>query len=169
MMLFAKPPNLSRRQVELASLIDTVVAELADQAAEQGTRIVVEDCWQGEVDADPDQLAVAIKSLIRNSLEALDVGGRVTISCALSAGAEGRITIAVRDDGPGISNSARPRLFDPFYSGREAGRGLGLGLSKSWRIAELHGGSLSLDNENGNGACFLLRIPLSGRERDSTD
>ena len=57
-----------------------------------------------------------------------------------------RSVLQIEDNGPGIPPEVRPHIFDPFYSGREAGRGLGFGLSKAWRIITLHGGSLSVDS-----------------------
>jgi len=53
----------------------------------------------------------------------------------------------------------RRHLFDPFYSGREAGRGLGFGLSKVWTIAKLHGGSVEFDDQVKSGTRFVLRLP----------
>jgi signal transduction histidine kinase len=58
----------------------------------------------------------------------------------------GLTVIEVVDDGPGLSEKARRHLFDPFYSGREAGRGLGFGLCKCWRIITEHGGTVSVDD-----------------------
>jgi signal transduction histidine kinase len=68
--------------------------------------------------------------------------------------------IVVSDTGPGIPEELRPRVFDPFFSGREAGRGLGVGLSKCWRIAELHGGRVVVDHPK-QGAQIRLQLPLA--------
>ena len=67
--------------------------------------------------------------------------------------------LSVPDTGPGIPPEIRPHIFDPFFSGREAGRGLGLGLSKAWRIVELHGGTLAVDSPAGGGAVFTIALP----------
>jgi signal transduction histidine kinase len=69
----------------------------------------------------------------------------------------------VSDTGPGIPADIRPHLFDPFFSGREAGRGLGLGLSKAWRIAELHGGTIEVESELEQGAKFSILLPQPDR------
>jgi C4-dicarboxylate-specific signal transduction histidine kinase len=66
----------------------------------------------------------------------------------------------VRDDGPGISDAVRHHLFDPFFSGREAGRGLGLGLSKCWRIVTDHGGQMVVANPGSGGAEFSILLPM---------
>jgi signal transduction histidine kinase len=70
-----------------------------------------------------------------------------------------RFRLTVTDTGPGIPPEIRPHIFDPFFSGREAGRGLGLGLSKAWRIVELHGGLIEVASDNGHGAKFTVVLP----------
>lgn len=166
MMLFAKPPELSLSAVDMQRLLDTLMKELRPQAEQQGTLL---SCVIPEmpivVRADAVQLSVAIRALCVNSLEALgEGGGSVEIQVAVGRGPDGDsrdwLEIRVRDTGPGVSQEARRHLFDPFYSGREAGRGLGLGLSKCWRIITLHGGRIDLDSHGGPGATFRLRIPV---------
>jgi signal transduction histidine kinase len=68
------------------------------------------------------------------------------------------VEIVIRDDGPGIAPDVRAHLFDPFYSGRPAGRGLGLGLSKCWRIVTAHGGTIDVNSQVGRGAEFVIRL-----------
>jgi signal transduction histidine kinase len=71
--------------------------------------------------------------------------------------------VAVADTGPGIPNEVRRHLFDPYFSGREAGRGIGLGLSKTWRIVTEHGGRIDVDSQVEHGATFRIRLPASDR------
>jgi len=66
----------------------------------------------------------------------------------------------VSDDGPGISEEVRRHMFDPFYSGREAGRGLGFGLSKCWRIVTDHGGQVIVGQSARQGAEISMLLPL---------
>jgi len=183
LMLFARPPALRLEEVDLARLADTVVNELQEQALEQKTELV----RGSEADpmiasVDPTQIAVALKALIQNSLEAVRKAGRIEVSaergagsgeqsvpaphfCGLLPNAPGsalrapHFLVSVTDTGPGILPEFRPHLFDPFFSGREAGRGLGLGLSKAWRIAELHGGSIEVESEPGSRTRFSLILP----------
>ncbi len=68
-------------------------------------------------------------------------------------------TLSVSDTGPSIPPEIRPHIFDPFFSGREAGRGLGLGLSKAWRIVNLHDGQILVDCSLGQGAKFTITLP----------
>ena len=91
------------------------------------------DEW--EIESDPVQLHVVVAALCDNAREA---GGNTVIRLC---GTE----IIVEDDGPGIPVEIRSLVFDPYFSGRQAGRGLGFGLPKAWRIMQQLGGSLRLD------------------------
>jgi hypothetical protein len=110
-----------------------------------------------------------LRALVTNAFEAIGEGGRVTVSLRRTAatlgaarGSTAAAEIVVADNGPGIPPENRSRLFDPFYSGREAGRGLGLGLSKCWQIVAAHGGRIDVASEVGAGATFTLALPLKG-------
>jgi signal transduction histidine kinase len=70
--------------------------------------------------------------------------------------------VRIADTGPGIPAEVRPHIFDPFFSGREAGRGLGFGLSKCWRIVDEHGGTIEVEDAAEGGATFVVRLPLAG-------
>lgn len=160
MMLFAKPPALVLKQVDAVQVVDAVIAELAEEAKEQGSTLV----RSGEAEplpfaADPVQLTVALRAVVLNSLQALGAGGRVEI--VVEEG-EDDVLFRIKDNGPGLSEQAKKHMFDPYYSGREAGRGLGLGLSKCWRIAELHGGRIEVASEFGQGATISLYLPKAG-------
>jgi signal transduction histidine kinase len=74
---------------------------------------------------------------------------------------KGEVLISIHDDGPGITPKERRHIFDPFYSARQAGRGLGMGLSKAWRIVTNHGGRIDVDSDVGQGATFTIRLPLN--------
>ena len=163
LMLFVRPPALRPTEFDLGALIRQVVTELEPLAVDQGTRLeYAPPLAPLMITADRLQLAVALKSLCVNSLEALPADGIVEVSVRREPPTRpdnSAIAIAVRDTGSGISPAARRHLFDPFYSGREAGRGLGLGLSKCWRIVTLHGGRIDVESEPGHGATFTIRLP----------
>ena len=161
LMLFAHPPPLKPEGVELAPIIQRVIMELTEAASAQQVQLRTQLPSEPlHLYADPEHLAVAIRSLAFNAMEALAPGGQVRILASL-AGDE--VEIRVEDDGPGIPPDVAPHIFDPFYSGREAGRGLGLGLSKCWRIVTLHGGRIECHAEVGDwrttGATFVVRLP----------
>ena len=166
LMLFAQPPELRWEAVNLTELVDRVLVELAPDAAEQGTRLVrVTPDAPLPCTADGVQLAVALKVICRNSLEAVGRGGRIEVSAQplpappRGAGREVWVELRVHDTGPGIPPQVRRHLFDPYFSGREAGRGLGLGLSKCWRIITDHGGQIDVASEPHRGTVFSVRLP----------
>jgi signal transduction histidine kinase len=165
MMLFARPPQLKIETVDLVPLVDSLTSELAGEATEQQTQIVRRsDADSVRVDCDPVQIRVAIRALCINALEAIAAGGTIVIDlCERTVSdrdtPKSHVEIAVIDDGPGIPAEILAKIFDPFFSGREAGRGLGFGLSKCWRIVELHGGQLTVDNQPGRDASFTISLP----------
>ncbi|MDX1964568.1 MAG: HAMP domain-containing sensor histidine kinase [Pirellulales bacterium] len=78
---------------------------------------------------------------------------------------EGRgegLEIIIQDNGPGLTDREREHLFDPFFSGREAGRGLGFGLCKAWRIITDHGGTIDVTSEPGQGCTARIWLPTMG-------
>ncbi len=171
MMLFAKPPQPEFEKTNLRLFVGRLVKEfspelalespiglvIARQPIELEVRIGAEI---QDADLDVTQIAVALKVLIRNSIEAIGSAGRDgKIEVRAYRSQPGWIAFSVTDNGTGIPESIRPNLFDPFFSGREAGRGLGFGLSKAWRIAQLHRGDLQLDVGLDDGARFILSIP----------
>lgn len=160
MMLFARPPALRLETCDLVAIVDQVIAELEDEATEQETEIlrVTADEPVTAV-ADATHLAVAIKAVCRNSLEAIGSGGKIELFVQPAEVQPAAVEIQISDTGPGIPAEVRRHLFDPFFSGREAGRGLGFGLSKCWRIVNQHGGQVDVVSELGRGTTFTLQIP----------
>ncbi len=168
MMLFARPPRPEIQRIEVIKLVDDLVADLSARAAAQETAF----CRTGNaarvfVEADPVQLGVALRAICQNSFEALQSGGHVEIAVEVAIPAN-EVRITVRDDGPGLKPEERRHLFDPFYSARQAGRGLGLGLSKAWRIVTNHGGRIEVESQPGAGATFTVVLDAC-RQASTTD
>jgi signal transduction histidine kinase len=164
LMLFARPPQLALGEVDLNRVVEEVARQWQSQADEQATELALSPCEAPVVcRADETQLAVAVGALVRNALEALANGGWVELAVRREGTAQAApalpLVIEVRDNGPGMSEETRRHAFDPFYSGREAGRGLGFGLSKCWRIVQEHGGEVILDGRLGAGTQVTVRLP----------
>ncbi len=111
------------------------------------------------VEASANQLKQIFVNLISNAKQALKhSGGTITVE----VGRDGDCAWAeVRDDGPGIPEELRARVFEPFFTTRRDSGGTGLGLSVSLGIAESHGGSLVVDEADGGGASFRLQLPIA--------
>jgi signal transduction histidine kinase len=161
MMLFARPPQPRLESVELAQLVREVVVELTEQASAQHTELVFEaPARPFVIRADQTQIAVALRAVCVNALEALGQGGRVEIELREAVPVSKGAQITISDNGPGFPDEVRRHIFDPFYSGREAGRGLGFGLTKCWRIVTMHGGQIDVESSPGNGARFAITLPM---------
>jgi signal transduction histidine kinase len=181
MMLFARPPRPELQPVELVKLIDDLVADFLPRCARQETSIRRTGA-PGPIliNADPVQLDVALRAVCQNAMEALQSGGHVEIGveegkgdsphlCEAPEGpfrqmgtvpfSPGDVRILVADDGPGLKPEERRHVFAPSYSARQAGRGVGLGLSKAWRIIANHGGRIDASSQPGHGATFIVTLP----------
>ncbi|MFT5301906.1 MAG: signal transduction histidine kinase [Mariniblastus sp.] len=165
MMLFAHPPALQRQTLSLRLLMARISKELEPLL----TKVPIEFRMimgpnVDRANLDATQFLVAIKALVCNSIESLSAPPNVTaertqqIVLRLDSSLNGDLVVEVADDGQTIERGVARHMFDPFYSGREAGRGLGFGLSKAWTIAKLHHGSLSYQAIRGTGNRFILRI-----------
>lgn len=161
LMLFARPPKLDKKLLDLRPLVQRIVEEQLELAEEHDIRLTCE-IGDPPIDAlaDDTQIGVALSALIKNSLEAVSDGGDVWVTVRkIEAGSEWFAEICVRDNGPGISDAVRQHMFDPFFSGREAGRGLGFGLSKCWRIVTDHGGQVVVNCPAAGGAEISILLP----------
>jgi signal transduction histidine kinase len=97
-------------------------------------------------------------NLVDNALDAVGTGGRV----AVTARREGnRVVVEVADDGPGIAADVRERIFDPFFSTKDVGKGVGLGLDLVRRTLERHDGEIDVESRPGR-TVFRVRLPAEG-------
>jgi signal transduction histidine kinase len=107
------------------------------------------------VRADESQLRAALLNLLRNSREAMPRGGVVTVATRVAR--DGTVEAEVRDTGAGIPKEEMSRIFDPFYSTKE--KGTGLGLAFALQVAQEHGGTIRCESVPGRGATFTLSLP----------
>jgi len=110
---------------------------------------------------DPSRIKQVVLNLMRNAIEASPEGGEIRITTWPE---NGRLGLAVRDNGPGIPAEQRPDLFKPFVTTKRGGSGLGLSATK--KIIEDHGGAIEVDTEPGRGATFRVYLPLRGPEAE---
>jgi signal transduction histidine kinase len=161
MMLFARPPRPERQEADLLELVDRIILEFQPLAAQQDITIVrMSGNEPFQLFADPIQMAVATRAIVQNAIDAIGRSGRIEINLVQN---DHEARIQVSDTGPGLSPDERRHAFDPFYSARPAGRGLGFGLSKAWRIVTNHGGRIDVESPPCGGAVFLICLPHSPR------
>jgi len=146
-----KPPRLSN--VNLRRLIDEAVAMLRRDPAGSALHVHI-DGDAGEVIVDPDLIRATVLNLLLNAAQAMNGKGDVQIV----TGARNRNwAIEVRDTGPGIPPDIRDQVLEPFFTTKARGGGLGLPIAK--RVAELHGGTLTLAFPPGGGTSVSVEAP----------
>src|SRR5262249_43626310 len=119
------------------------------------------------LEADPSQIRTALACLLRNAIEAAPSGPNPAgwASIRLASPNEEQVEIVVEDNGPGPAAVEREHLFDPFFSGRPAGRGRGLGLPTAWRLARQHGGDVRFSRPADGPTRFILTLPRACEPR----
>lgn len=106
---------------------------------------------------DENQIEQALVALFVNAVEAMPGGGKIRVE-ARQAEPEGELSIIVQDSGIGITPEDLPHVFEPFYSTKKDGQGVGLGLSVVYGIVERHGGTITVDSTMGNGTTFTMKF-----------
>jgi len=114
--------------------------------------------------ADPQRIQQVMLNLLLNAAQAMPAGGR--IGAELSR-ASGSVTIAVSDDGSGFDERALALAFEPFYTTKEQGSGLGLVMVE--RIVEAHGGGVVVANRPGGGAIVTVTLPAGSAQASGED
>jgi len=141
---------------------DALIAQVKSVAkASAKENIEIEErlnCPDKILSCNETQIAQVMLNLMINAFQAMEKGGGKLLIESSVTGKE--ISIKFTDNGPGISNENAAKIFEPFFTTKESGKGTGLGLPICRHIAEEHGGSLSLVQSNGTGACFELRLPV---------
>jgi len=166
----AKPPTLSRQPTDLNDLIDETATSIAPQAQQQQVKIHRQfDRALPKLSVDYHQLRQALLNLMINALQAMPAGGELELSTTLvdgpggTGGAPSRVAIAVKDTGCGIPPEHLPRLFDPYFTTKQ--RGFGLGLSMVEQIVQHHGGTIDVASQPGNGSVFTILLPIEAERR----
>ncbi len=160
LLLFARRVEPTRRETDLAEVLRE--AALYAGAALRGRGVILEEnLAPSPVQADADLLRQAFLNLLLNAVQAVGPGGRVRVSCGPKAGEEPPLVVArVEDDGPGVAPEVADRIFDPFYTTRAGGVGLGLAIVQ--RIVSAHGGWVAAGRSPLGGAEFSVGFAAAG-------
>lgn len=145
------------QQVELEPLIETAV-RWAMKSDRNEVRIDVEKLEGATVPGHESQLHQVLVNLIQNALDAVRDTPDPRIAIKVARGPAG-LALEVLDNGPGIEEDARGKIFDPFYTTKPVGEGTGLGLWISYSIVKEHGGTIEVADAPGGGACFRIVFP----------
>lgn len=157
MLDYARPRRPEFRFTGLGPLADGIARLLQVQAAKKQVVVRVEvDENAPPVECDPEQIRQVLLNLALNAVQAADGPGEVVVRGGV--GGTGRARITVSDHGPGISEEVRGHLFEPFYTTKNDGTGLGLAVAR--QIVEAHGGTIVVEANEPRGTRFVIELPL---------
>ncbi len=159
MLDFYRPGAISPSEVNLREILQHVVGLMSQQLAKRGIEVQVDiPASMPPIYAVGSQIQQVFINLVLNAFDAMTEGGCLQIrACVMKRGVE----IFFQDSGPGVPTDKLAHIFEPFYSTKEGGTGLG--LTVSYNIITAHGGSLELVANDKPGACFRVYLPFGGK------
>jgi two-component system sensor histidine kinase PilS (NtrC family) len=152
---YARPAPLTKRPVNVCEIVEEVLMLLEHQAAPGVLKVVRELPPSVRWEVDPLQFRQTVWNLCLNAVQAMHDGGELRVTVGV---VDGRLTVQVSDTGHGISPADVDHVFEPFYSTKPGGSGLGLALVH--RIVQDHGGDIDVES-SGAGSTFTLRLPVA--------
>lgn len=173
LLVFSSTEGVATHPVDLGEVIAEEAGKLARQAGDDYTiePVIAPDLWL--VEADVGLLGQVLMIMVNNAREAMPDGGRIQIAAENispdqpAAGAQYQsVRITISDEGEGIVPENLARVFDPFFSTREAGRNSGMGLAIAHSIIRQHGGWIDVESAPGEGASFSINLPRFQAEQE---
>ncbi len=157
---FTRPVDLKMRDIGMVTLVQDVAALVGPSASRQNVRIEVDsDSEEIYVHGDPDLLQQAILNVVANGVEAMKSGGLLRMQLAREGD---ECCVSISDEGVGIAPEIREQIFHLYFTTK--GKGSGIGLAVTFRVVQLHNGTIDFTSESGRGATFRLRIPAIYQE-----
>ena len=157
LLRFARSEKKRIGRVAVAPLLEAILSQIGHQVPLQGITVRTDLAAVAEIEGDGDQLRQVFTNLLLNGIQAMPAGGELTVS-GRSDAAAGICEVTVSDTGTGIAAEQLDKIFNPFFTTRSAGTGLG--LSVSYGIVRDHGGEISVESEAGKGSSFRVKLPL---------
>jgi two-component system sensor histidine kinase HydH len=154
---FARPLELKKEKVQFVELVQHTVKLIAADAQKNKISVEIDAVADlPEVEVDPDKIKQVLLNIFLNSLAALKDGGKLIIALELKAD---NLTVIISDNGAGIKKLDLLRIYDPYFTSKPAGTGLGLAVVQ--KIMEAHGGKINVESTAGQGTKVFLFFPLT--------
>jgi two-component system, NtrC family, sensor histidine kinase HydH len=152
---YARPQKLQKKEVSLQEFLHKAVSLISIDAQAAGVEMVVDIREELPVIfVDEDKLNQVFLNLFLNAIQAMEHGGKLTVSVTV---ADGRVRITVSDTGCGVAPEDIGRVFDPYFTTKPEGTGLGMAMSA--KIIEEHGGEITLESQVEQGTSVIVEIP----------
>ncbi len=156
---YARPAQLQRQEVVVNALVEETLALIAADARLSGVVVTFLPAPDlPGIDLDPDRIKQVLLNLLLNALQAMPSGGALRVA---TVSVDGTLEIRIEDSGVGIPAENLGRVFDPYYTTKNDGTGLGLALSV--KIVEEHGGTITIGSRPGESTAVCISLPLCGR------
>ena len=158
---FSRPPKLKIQPISPSMVVDQAITLLKHRLKSYDVEVTIErERNLPEIDADPEQLKEVLVNLVVNACEAMEKGGSIVIreQEARTPSQDRLSVIRVSDNGPGIPESIRDKVLQPFFTTKEEGTGLGLSIAV--RIIAEHHGRIDIESNQGGGTTFIISLPL---------
>lgn len=166
MLQYAKGGSTGQTQIELGNLLEDLVTSLEQQTLSAESELALEPVTQRIlVRGDRDSIITALQNLVINAIDVVRVRAKIRVSMVLVD--ENWVDLVVTDQGPGVANEVQDKIFEPFFTSRAKGTGLGLAVVRT--IAEAHGGEVWLKSLPGKGAKFGIRLPICKTENNANE
>lgn len=163
LLRFAREEEMRGQDVALTDVLASALETFRERAERLGVQIVRSFDCDGAVTGDPEQLRRVAINLVGNAIDALADAqiAEPRVEVALGENLAGtQVWLRVRDNGPGVARDIAERIFDPFYTAKATGTGLGLPIAK--KIVEAHRGTIELASDPGVGSEFVVTLPRRG-------
>jgi two-component system NtrC family sensor kinase len=160
---FARQSEPVLRETDVNQVIEKALSLVSHQAQMQGVKVIKElSPSLPPITADFDQLQQVFTNLTLNAIQVMPQGGKLTLRTALVSG--GQLKIDVQDTGCGIPKENMRKLFPPFFTTKEKGKGVGLGLAVAHGLIERHKGKIEVQSEVGKGTTFSVYLRSGGEQ-----
>ena len=153
MLMFARPRALRREPVSLAALLGDTVALIERDPTMSHVQIALSGA--ADISGDREMLQVVFQNILMNAAQAMENKGRIEVSIGT---VNGRCSVAIADQGPGMPEDVRAKAFDAFFTTKHRGTGLGLPIAR--RVIEAHGGTIQIDAPPSGGTMVTIVLPL---------
>ncbi len=154
---YARPAPMAPIEINMAEILDEVLLLIEHRALPANLKVTREYGETLPVRADPQRLRQAVWNLCLNAVQAMPDGGELRVGAHSLRERGGHLQISITDTGQGIAETDLPHIFEPFFSTKPEGSGIGLALV--YRVAEEHGGSIEVRSRVGEGTTFFLALP----------
>jgi signal transduction histidine kinase len=154
---FARPKPLTRQKVRIKDVIQEAISR--NILPKNITLISQLDENLPIILGDPVHLGQIIRNILSNAIQAMPEGGNLTIKSEVPS--QGWVDISTTDTGVGIPEDNLTKIFEPLFTTKAKGIGLGLAITKT--LVEAHGGTIDVQSEIGTGSTFIVRLPLDGK------